>query len=40
MEMIAAGLPLPAVLNGLCGYFEVAAADWERREAELKRRPL
>src|SRR5918997_555597 len=36
-EMIASGRPLPEVLRALGGFFEAAAADWERREAELRR---
>jgi PAS domain S-box-containing protein len=34
---IAAGRPLPEVLQALGRCLEAAAADWERREAELRR---
>jgi signal transduction histidine kinase len=37
LEIIASGRPLPDVLHALCAYLETAAADWERREAALKR---
>jgi C4-dicarboxylate-specific signal transduction histidine kinase len=37
LEIIGSGQPLPDVLHALCKFFEEAAADWERREAALKR---
>jgi PAS domain S-box-containing protein len=38
LEIAAAGRPLSDVLEALSGYLQSVAADWERREAELKRR--
>jgi signal transduction histidine kinase len=37
-EMITSGRPLPHVRHALGRFFKAAAADWERREAELRRR--
>src|SRR4051812_43901018 len=37
LEIIAAGRPLPDIVHALCKYLETAAADWERKEVELKR---
>jgi signal transduction histidine kinase len=37
LEIIGSGRPLPEVFHALCKFFEEAAADWERKEAELKR---
>ena len=37
LEIIAPGRPLPDVLNALCHYLETVAAQWERRDAALRR---
>ncbi|HEX8271466.1 MAG TPA: PAS domain-containing protein [Longimicrobiaceae bacterium] len=37
LEIVAPGRPLPHMLHALCRYLESASADWERREAELRR---
>jgi signal transduction histidine kinase len=37
LGVIASDRPFPEVLHALGGFFEAAAVDWKRREAELRR---